>query len=149
MIAVSSVPRKLAITVAVVADLGGGSLGDDPACIHGIDPVAQTHEHGHVVLDNQDRTPQLVADAAYQRPESLGFALGHSCGRLVEQQQDGGSDATCAARSQIRRMPVESSEVSASAHGPRPKASTISSARRRLLRSPARTQGAPTSAGKR
>ncbi len=39
------------------------------------------------MLDNQDRTPQLVADAAYQGPESLGFALGHSCGRLVEQQQ--------------------------------------------------------------
>ena len=41
-----------------------------------------------------------------------------------------GSVATCAARSQMRRIPVDSSEVSASAHGPRPKASTISSARR-------------------
>ena len=51
--------------------------------------------------------------------------------------------ATCAARSQIRRVPVDSSDVSASLHGSRPNAERTSSARRRAVRSDDRTQGAP------
>ena len=95
----------------------GGSLGDDRTCVHGVDPVAQAHEQRHVVLDDQDRAAQIVADAAHQGPESLCFALGHARGRLVEQQQPRLGRHLCR---QIADPPHASGQLRGQRVGPRP-----------------------------
>ena len=72
----------------IATDLLGGSLGDLLAVVEHGDPIADAHHHLHVVLDQQDRDAELVAD----RPmSSIIWASRrvHARRRLVEQQQLG------------------------------------------------------------
>ena len=48
--------------------------------------VGDGGDQGHVVFDDQDRAPSLVADAAQQRRQPLGLGLGNARRRLVEEQ---------------------------------------------------------------
>ena len=52
------------MTVGVVADLVRAALGDLAAEVQHHDVVGDRHHHGHVVLDQQHRQVELVADLA-------------------------------------------------------------------------------------
>ena len=54
-----------------------------------VDAVADAHDHGHVVLDDEQAGVELVADAQDQRAERFALALGDAGGRLVEAQHAG------------------------------------------------------------
>ena len=73
----------------VVAHLVGRALGDDRAGLEAVDAVADRHHEGHVVLDDEQRRPQLGLDAGDERGERLGLALGDAGGRLVEADDPG------------------------------------------------------------
>ena len=72
------------MTSGSVSNLGRRSLGDHAARFQAVDPVADAHDHGHVVLDHEHRGAQLFLDGQQQRGESLDLSLGHAPGRLVE-----------------------------------------------------------------
>ena len=68
-------------------DLGGVALGDLLAVVEHRDALRDAHDHPHLVLDEEDRDPQLVA----QVPDEVG-QLGrlrgvHARRRLVEEEQ--------------------------------------------------------------
>ena len=52
------------MTAGIGADRRRVALGDDPAVVEDLDPVAQVHHQRDVVGDEDDRDPLLVADAA-------------------------------------------------------------------------------------
>ena len=51
------------MTLRVRADLVGRALGDLLAVVEDGDPVADAHDHPHVVLDEQDRQAELACAA--------------------------------------------------------------------------------------
>ena len=71
----------------VSADLVRGALGDLLAVVEHRDPVADAHDHPHVVLDEQDRDAQLPADAGDEVGHLAGLDRVHAGRRLVEQQE--------------------------------------------------------------
>ena len=76
------------MTFGIAADLVRRALGDLLAVVEDGDPVADPHDHPHVVLDEQDRQARARARSRLIRSVicavSRGFMPG---GRLVEQQQ--------------------------------------------------------------
>ena len=71
--------------VGVVQHGAGLAVGDDPALVHGHQPVGDGGDERHVVLDHEEGRPEPLADAQQQRAERLGLALGDAARRLVEQ----------------------------------------------------------------
>ena len=69
-----------------IADRGRVALGDDPAVVEDLDPVAQVHDQRDVVGDEDDRDAQLVADAGGSAPAAPGSRRVHAGVRLVEQE---------------------------------------------------------------
>ncbi len=65
----------------------GRPLGEDLAVVEDRDAVADPHHDAHVVLDEQDREPELGSQAADERGQLAGLAGVHAGGRLVEQEQ--------------------------------------------------------------
>ncbi len=63
-----------------------GSFGDDPTLGHTHHPVADLHDHVHVVLDEQHRATGLT-DVGDVRQQGLGERRVHARGRLVEHDQ--------------------------------------------------------------
>src|SRR5256885_14996476 len=62
----------------------GCALGDDPARFERVHAIAQAHEKGHVVLDEEDAAAQVVTNPAQQRAERLRLALRNACPRPAE-----------------------------------------------------------------
>ena len=77
------------MTRAVGPDLGRRPFGDLLAVVEDRDPVADAHDHAHVVLDEQDRQAQLVPDPAEEGHHRGRLGRVHARRRLVEQQQLG------------------------------------------------------------
>ena len=96
-----------------------GTLGNHRARVHGVHPVAQTHEHRHVVLDDQDRAVQVIADAAHEWSECFCFPLGNARRRLIEQQKPGLGRHLCG---QIADPPHPRRELRSQRVGPRAEA---------------------------
>ena len=59
----------------VAADLLRGALGDGLAVVEHVDALADAHDDLHVVLDEQDGEPELVAD-----PRIMCISSSFSCG---------------------------------------------------------------------
>ena len=57
---------------------------DDAARFEAVDAVADSHDHGHVVLDHEHAGVEFVADALDERHERFALALRDARGRLVE-----------------------------------------------------------------
>ncbi len=70
-----------------VADGGRPALGDHLAEVQDGDPVGDLHDHGHVVLDDEDREVALGADPADRLGQLGGLGGVHAGHRLVHQQQ--------------------------------------------------------------
>ena len=67
----------------------GRALGDLLAVVEHRDPVADAHHDPHVVLDQQDRDPEVAADPADQVGHLARLDGVHPGRRLVEQEQPG------------------------------------------------------------
>ena len=65
----------------------GGAFGDLAAEIQRDDAVGDRHHQAHVMLDQQQRHPALVADASEQLAEFVDFVVIEAAGGLIEQQQ--------------------------------------------------------------
>ena len=65
----------------------GRALGDDLAVVEDRDPVADAHDDPHVVLDEQDRQPELGPEPADEVGHLARLAAVHAGRRLVEQEQ--------------------------------------------------------------
>ena len=63
------------------------ALGDLAPEVEHDDLVRDPHHHRHVVLDEQDREPVVVADLLDQLAELVDLGVGQAAGRLVEHQQ--------------------------------------------------------------
>ena len=63
------------------------ALGDLAAELHGDHFVADAHHHRHVVLDEQHREAELVADGADGVAEFVDLAVREAAGRLVHQEE--------------------------------------------------------------
>src|SRR5213079_996390 len=68
----------------VPLDLPRRPLGDLLAVVEHRHPVRHLHDHAHVVLDQDDREPEVGDELAHEPHERRGLALGHPRGRLVE-----------------------------------------------------------------
>src|SRR5512143_4005333 len=71
----------------VLLDLLRGACRDRLAVVDDLDPLADAHHDLHVVLDEQDREPELVAQPSDQVHEVDRFLRVHPRGRFVEQEQ--------------------------------------------------------------
>ena len=70
----------------VLLDLLGQAFGDHLAVVEHRDPVGETHDDLHVVLDQQDGDA-TVADLAHEVAQTVLLDRVHPGGRLVEQQE--------------------------------------------------------------
>ena len=61
-------------------------VGDDTALVEGHDAVGDVAQHPEIVLHDEHRGVEPVAQLGQQRPERLGVALGHAGRRFVEEQ---------------------------------------------------------------
>ena len=77
------------MTSRVATDLFGRALGDLLAVVEDRHPVADAHDHAHVVLDEQDRQAVLGPQPVDERHHLLRLAWVHAGRGLVEQQQRG------------------------------------------------------------
>ncbi len=68
----------------IVADSLGPAVRDHRARLEAVDTVADRHDEGQVVLDDDERGVELALDALDERTERLGLALGDTGRRLVE-----------------------------------------------------------------
>src|SRR5688572_12132710 len=73
--------------LGVVADLRRLALGDLLAVVEHRDLLGHSHDHLHVVLDEEDGDLLLVAQPPHELRELLGLLRVHAGRRLVEQQQ--------------------------------------------------------------
>src|SRR6266446_546591 len=73
----------------VVPDLLRRALGDFLAEVKDGDPVGDSHDDGHVVLDQEHREAARRRDLSDQGGRLLGLARRHARGRLVEEQERG------------------------------------------------------------
>ena len=73
----------------IVADRLRVALGELLAVVQDGDVLRDPHDDLHVVLDEQDRDAELVAQALHEAREVRGLLRVHPGGRLVEQQQLG------------------------------------------------------------
>ena len=71
----------------VRADVDWRPLGDDLAVVEDGHPVADAHDHPHVVLDEQDGQAELGAQAPDEVGHLAGLARVHAGRGLIEQQQ--------------------------------------------------------------
>jgi hypothetical protein len=78
------------------------------------DPLGDAHHDLHVVLDQEDRQAEVVAELAHEVGELVGLLRVHAGGRLVEQQQRrvrrqraGDLDAALVAVGEVARELVE------------------------------------------
>ena len=79
-------PRYAAMTSGFAAHRRRIALGDQPAVVEDLDPIAQVHHQRDVVGDQDDRDPELVAQSADQRQQVLRLDRVHARVGLVEQQ---------------------------------------------------------------
>src|SRR5829696_6407238 len=86
-IALALLPQVGLDDLRVVADRLRLALGDLLAVVEHRHLLGDSHDHLHVVLDQQDRHAQVVAQLAHELGELLGLLRVHAGGRLVEQQQ--------------------------------------------------------------
>ena len=97
-VAVADVACRRAQACARLAEVGGDdvrvgpdgrrvALGDEPAVVQDLDPVAQVHHQRDVVRDEDDRDPQLVAQPTDQPEQLLGLDRVHAGVGLVEQEE--------------------------------------------------------------
>ena len=77
------------MTFGLARTSAGVSLGDDLAVVEDGDPVADAHDHPHVVLDEQDRQAELAPEAPDEVGHLARLAAVHAGGRLVEEQELG------------------------------------------------------------
>ena len=70
-------------------DVGRRAAGDHGAPVHRHEAVGQLGDEGDVVLDDQHRGVELVADVAEQPDHRLDLALGHARRGLVEEDHGG------------------------------------------------------------
>ena len=73
--------------VEVAADLVGRALGERPALVEHLDPVADVHDERHVVVDQQHAGLVVVADRAHDRGELGHLRLGQPGRRLVHEHE--------------------------------------------------------------
>ena len=85
----SSVPRYDATTRGSLRTWSGGPSAMIVPGLEAVDAVADRHDEGHVVLDDQQRRAELGLDPGDERTERLGLALGHAGGGLVEADDPG------------------------------------------------------------
>ncbi len=76
----------------VVLDLLGRAGGDGAAEIQDRHPLAEVHDHPHLVLDQDDGQAELVFQLADDADQVLGLGLVHARGGLVQEQQPGAAD---------------------------------------------------------
>ena len=72
----------------VPADIPGGAGGDDLAVVQDDDPVAQAHNQGHVVFDDQQGNAQ-GQEFLHQGHEVLGLPGVEAGGGLIHEQELG------------------------------------------------------------
>ena len=77
------------MTADVGAHLGRRTLRDLLAVVEHGDPVADAHDHLHVVLDQQDGQAQTLAKLADEVGQLARLLRVHAGGRLVEQEELG------------------------------------------------------------
>ena len=75
------------MTFGSVGDLLRRALGDLAAEVEHDDLVGDAHHHRHVVLDEQHRQLELVAQPPDQLRQLVDLGVGQPAGRLVEHQQ--------------------------------------------------------------
>ena len=75
------------MTSRFAADLGGRALGERPALVEHVDPVADLHHERHVVVDQEHARVVVVAHRPHDRGELGHLRLGQPGGRLVEQHE--------------------------------------------------------------
>ena len=74
--------------VEVAADLVGRPLGERPALVEHVDPVADVHDQRHVVVDQQDARVVVVPHRADDGGELGNLGLGQPGGRLVHEHEE-------------------------------------------------------------
>src|SRR6185369_1292861 len=72
--------------VGIGADVGGAPVADLPAVVEHDDAIREVHDDSHVVLDEDDRRPELVVDVEDEAAHVLLLLDVHPRHRLVEQQ---------------------------------------------------------------
>ena len=77
------------MTLRIAPHLVGGAFGDAFTVVQHGDAVADAHDDPHVVLDEQNGDPKVVAQPRNQRRHLGGLSRVHSRRRLVEQQEHG------------------------------------------------------------
>ena len=120
----------------VVADLLGQPLGDLLAVVEHGDVLGHAHHDLHVVLDQEDGQPALVAQGGHELGQPRGLVGVHAGGGLVEQQQRrvagqraGDLDAALVAVGEVDRDLVE--------------LATCAGRRSRASRAPSRARASP------
>ena len=103
--------------VGVRADRRRVALGDEPAVVEDLDPIAQVHHQRDVVGDQDDRDPELVAQPADQAPAGPASRSG-SCRRSA--RRAAGPWAGCRPRA---RSPADAGRRTAGC-GPRGRAAS-------------------------
>src|SRR5256714_2506405 len=73
--------------VEVRADLRGCSLRQRAALVEHVDPVADAHDQGHVVIDEEDADVAVLPDGTHRGAQRRDLCLGQTGGRLVEQEE--------------------------------------------------------------
>ena len=129
------------MTSRVRADLVGRPLGDLLAVVEDGDPVADAHDHLHVVLDEQDGQPELGPELVDQRHHLRPSRAG-SC--RPSARRAGAASARCAsarATSSRRWSPYGRFFASSSPRPRRPTSASSSSARSRDAISSRRFRG--------
>ena len=63
----------------ILANLIGGALCDHDAALKAVHPIADTHDEGHVMFDNDHGSIKLLLDALDQRAEGLGLSSASQC----------------------------------------------------------------------
>ena len=129
------------MTLRVAADLVRRALGDLLAVVQDRDPVADPHDHPHVVLDEQDRQPEVPAEAADERGH-LRRSRSGSCRRSARRAAAASARCASARASSSRRWSPYGRFLASSSSRPR------RPTRRRQLARPAPRRPPPRAAAR-
>src|SRR3954453_13246 len=72
--------------LGIAPDLAGVPFRDEPPVVEHLDAVAEVHHERDVVGDEDDRDPELVAQASDEGEQVLRLTRVHARVRLVEQE---------------------------------------------------------------
>ena len=87
LVVIRAAPQVRLDDLGVGPDLGRRAFGDLLAMVEDGHPVADPHDHAHVVLDEEDRQAEFAAQPADEIGQLAGLIGVHPGGRLVQQQQ--------------------------------------------------------------